>query len=112
MWENSQAMKETDEIHRPILFAGGEGGDEGWLIGNREGLAVLRDAIEASLAVGESTITEEGIEFAGVRCRQDANEPSCDTTDSKLAGIGCVVLIVVCFLVFFYGVFKLVEKLF
>lgn len=105
-------MSEENEEDCPLLFTGDDGGEEGWLIGNREGLIALRTAIDASLASGEAAISEAGIEFVGIRCREEVTEPHRETAGSKLAGVGCLILIIACFLIFLYGIIDLLGRFF
>jgi hypothetical protein len=105
-------MSEENEENCPLLFTGDDGGEEGWLIGNREGLIALRTAIDASLASGEAAISEAGIEFVGIRCREEAVGPDREKEGSKSAKVGCLILIIACFLIFLHGIIDLLGKLF
>lgn len=76
------------------------------LSGDRSGLIALREAIDIAIAEGEAPIAAECIEFSGVR-RVDAHrklEPQ--SFQSKLAGVGCVILIVIGFLIFLLGIWQ------
>lgn len=105
-------MNKVNEANCPLLFTSDDGSDEGWLIGNREGLIALRAAIDVSLASGEAAISEAGIEVVGIRCREEVTEPEREIEGSKSAKFGCLILIIACFLIFFYGIVDLLVKLF
>lgn len=64
-------MNTTDDIPRPWAADGDRWVKyEDTLIGNREGLAVLRDSIESALRSGEAEVSQPGIQFAAVRVVQ------------------------------------------
>jgi hypothetical protein len=61
--------------------------DEDFLVGSRAGLLEFRDHIDKALANGESLVgPESGIEFNGVRCRDEPREPY---SESRWAGFVC-----------------------
>lgn len=95
-----------------MVLISDEGVEGGWLKGNREGLVLLREAIDVALASGTATISEDGIELAGIHCREISDESAPETLASKMAGWGCLVLIVVCFAIFIFGLLELVGTLF
>lgn len=105
-------MNDSDNnIARPVLFLSEEGEGETWLVGNHAGLVVLREAINNALASGEAPLTAEGIEIDGISCRETPLTSAPETIGSKLAGWGCIVLIVICLAIFIFGIVQLVGKL-
>jgi hypothetical protein len=105
-------MNDSDnKIARPVLCLSEEGDEETWLVGNHAGLVVLREAIDNALASGEAPFTAEGIEIGGISCRETPLTSTPETIGSKLAGWGCIVVMVICLAIFIFGIVQLVGKL-
>ncbi len=77
------------------------------LSGDRTGLMALRDAIDIAIAEGEAPIAAECVEFSGVRRVDALRKPEPQSFHSKLAGAGCLIFIVIGFLIFLLGIWQL-----
>ncbi len=106
MNQSETAPQETAWAH-----FGEPGEDENMLVGNREGLTILRDAIDHAIEHGEGMITTEDVEFAGVRAL--ATKPPAPVDKwSKFFGFGCLILAVVCSLIFLVGLARIASLIF
>lgn len=88
------------------------GENESMLVGNREGLTILRDAIDQAIETGEGQITVEEVEFAGVRCRDGGPHVFVESNWSKFFGFGCLIVVAVCFLIFLVGLARIATLIF
>ncbi|MBB5036087.1 hypothetical protein [Prosthecobacter dejongeii] len=87
------------------------GENEDMLEGNREGLLVLRQAIDQALESGDSRIEESCVEVAGVR-RLDEPRTLTESTQSigaKLAMVGCLLLISLAAVIFIIGLIQVTH---
>ena len=68
--------------------------DANLIIGNREGLIALRDAIDAALAKGEAFVEESEVEFGQIKVCDEA-PPDCQEAgkNSVLAVLTCLTLL-------------------
>jgi hypothetical protein len=81
---------------------------EDFLIGNRAGLEALKSAVEGALRDGEWIISEPKIEFTGIRVMElDPREAIPVRLRDKFYMAGCLVVLVLCVLVFLVGLFAL-----
>jgi hypothetical protein len=105
-------MSQTETSTGPVWAQMGDYGvDDSMLVGNREGLIVVRDAIILAIEKGECSIPDEGVEISGVRRVDDPLEAQEESVGSKWAGVGCLALIAVCFMIFIFGLVELLCKL-
>ena len=79
---------------------------EGFLIGNRPGLELLKRKLEEALASGESGIEEVGVDFTGIRIveRDSGGEPERESFKQTIAKYGCLLVLVLALFVFSVGV--------
>jgi hypothetical protein len=101
------SLQETAWAH-----CGEPGEDENMLEGNREGLTILRDAIDHALEHGESMIGVEDVEFAGVRALAAKPPVPVESKWSKIIGRGCLILVAFCFLIFLVGLARIAALIF
>jgi len=81
------------------------------LSGDWSGLVAVRDAIDIAIAEGEASIAAECVVFSGVR-RVDALQiPEPQSFQSKVAGAGCLIFMVIGFLIFLLGIWHLKSLL-
>lgn len=87
--------------------------DTNLIIGNREGLQALRDAIDAALEKGEVFVEESEVEFSHIKVSEQARP---DVPESAKGGVlpvlGCLFLLGVIVIIFVIGVGTILEKLF
>jgi hypothetical protein len=104
----------TTEITSQTAWAQfGEPGEyETMIVGNREGLTILRDAIDQAIETGEGQITVEAVEFTGVRRRDSGPHVLMESKWSKFYGFGCLLLVGTCFLIFLLGLMRIVWFIF
>ena len=108
-----QDMNTTETTSQTAWAQFGEPGEyESMLVGNLEGLTILRDAIDQAIETGEGQITVETVEFNGVRRVDCPLEVHVESFGSKCFGVGCLILIAVCFLIFILGAIELFRQLF
>lgn len=77
------------------------------LLGDQSGLMALRDAIDIAIMEAEAPICAECIEFSGVRRVDVLRKPEPASFQSRLAGAGCLIFIVICFLIFLLGLWQM-----
>lgn len=87
--------------------------DTNLIIGNREGIQALRDAIDAALEKGEVFVEESEVEFSHIKVSELAR-PDCAEAGSggKFAALGCLLLLGAIGVIFVIGVGTILEKLF
>ncbi|MES2737492.1 MAG: hypothetical protein V4672_14305 [Verrucomicrobiota bacterium] len=90
-------------------FGASYGENEDMLEGNREGLLVLRQAIDQAIESGDSRIEESSVEFAGVRCLDESRTwtESTQSVGSKFAMVGCLFLISLAAVIFIFGLIQI-----
>lgn len=94
---------------QPWAVFGYPGESEDWLEGNRDGLLVLRRAIDQALEVGECNVDEPHVELMGVRCREAPVSPGHKHSDtSKLAVPGCIALLLLTAVIFTVGLIQVI----
>lgn len=107
MDQSETAPQETAWAH-----FGEPGADENMLVGNREGLTILRDAIDHAIEHGEGMITTEDVEFAGVRALAAKPPVPVESKWSNFFGLGCLILVGFCFLIFLVGLARITALIF
>lgn len=92
-------------------FGASYGENEDMLEGNREGLLVLRQAIDQALESGDSRIEESFVEVAGVRCLDESRTltKSTQSIGSKLAMVGCLLVISLAAVIFIIGLIQVTH---
>jgi len=87
--------------------------DSNFIIGNLEGLQALRAAIDNALDKGEAFIEEPAIEFSHIKVSDQAT-PDFDDAESgsKLAMVGCLLILSLFVVVFLIGCVEVVRYLF
>jgi hypothetical protein len=80
---------------------------EGFLVGNKEGLSVLRDNINAALDKGESRIECGGIEIVGVRVVEQVAQPNSNRAEKPWAVLGCGLVVFFFLAVFLSGLYQI-----
>lgn len=110
MLENASSAQPSQ--NQPwAAFGASYGENEDMLEGNREGLLVLRRAIDQALESGESRIEEPFVEMAGV-WRLDESRALTESTQSvgpKLAMVGCLLLILLAVGIFIIGLIQVIH---
>jgi hypothetical protein len=98
---------------RPWIAEGSETSQhEDFLIGNRAGLEALKSAIERALyGEGESLLHQPGIHYVGIRVvhNDPRRPPGPHTLREKLQMLGIGLVLLLCFLVFLFGLYSLPE---
>lgn len=100
--------------NNPPRLGFGQGGEnEDWLEGNRQGLLVLRNAIDQAIELGECRIKEIHVDLIGVRQSTDSNllDETGLPLSSKLAISGCVVLLVAVVITLIIGLAQIIQFL-
>lgn len=87
--------------------------DANLIIGNREGLIALRDAIDAALAKGEAFVEESEVEFGHIKVSDEAR-PDCQDVgkNSVLAVLTCLTLFGGVAVIFAIGCIEILRKIF
>lgn len=82
---------------------------EGFLIGNRPGLELLKRKLDEALASGECGIEEDGVDFTGIRVvdRDPREEPEHESFKQTIAKYGCLLVLVVALFVLSVGVISI-----
>lgn len=90
---------------------GEDAANEDMLIGNRSGLMALREAIDSAIEKGEH-FTGQDIGISGVRLlpQKPAEWQSTHSWRDSALGFGCMILVLACGGIFFYGLAKLIES--
>ena len=105
-------IQPTPKPNQPwAAFGASYGENEDMLEGNREGLLVIRQAIDQALQSGESRIEESFVEVAGVRCLDESRTltESTQSIGSKLAMVGCLLLISLAAVIFIIGLIQVTH---
>jgi hypothetical protein len=76
---------------------------EDFLVGSSKGLQRLKEHIEIAIEKGESSITEGGIEFNGVRRIDVEHKYPVDPWWTKLIGMGCLTIIASILILAYFG---------
>lgn len=113
-FKSNEVMKgqETEFISTWVEVAEDQNSGGMMLFGDQSGLTALRDAVDAAIISGEAPIAAMAVEFCGVR-RVDAprkSEPS--SFLSAVVGVGCLMFIAFCFLIFLFGIWQLKSLIF
>lgn len=87
--------------------------DANLIIGNREGLIALRDAIDAALVKGEAFVEESEVEFGHIKVSDEAR-PDCQEAgkNSVLAVLTCLTLFGGVAVIFAIGCIEILRKIF
>lgn len=86
---------------------------EDFLIGNRAGLELLKQKVDAALESGECRIEEGSVDFVGIRLVERDPRTGADSKPGGLkdaAGLlGCALLALAIIMVFLAGLFQIVS---
>ena len=87
--------------------------DSNLIIGNREGLIALREAIDAALDKGEAYVEESEVEFGHIKVSDEAR-PDCQEAgkNSFLAVLTCLTLLGGVAVIFAIGCIEILRKIF
>jgi hypothetical protein len=99
------------EPDRPWVAHGSEWAEhEDYLIGNREGLSRLRDAIDDAIKTGITKIEEGYIDFMGIKVvEKDPRTVNDATKHNEISGFILVIIVIGILGLLVMGVWKLAE---
>jgi hypothetical protein len=104
-------VSDTSKGDEPPWIAMGEDeANEDMLIGNRSGLMALCEAIELAIEKGEHfTVQNIGVSVVRLLPQKPAEWQNNHSWRDNAFGFGCMLLVLVCGGVFFYGLVKLID---
>lgn len=86
--------------------------EDGVIRGNREGLALLRTAIDAALSQGKGHLAEDGVAFREIQLCEDMSAPKGGTSSDRWLVLGCLFMFLTAITIFLFGLVDIARRIF
>lgn len=101
-----------EKEENPWVTTADEYGDPtGCLAGNEAGFKLLKEKIDEALVHGEASCEGMDIDFIEIKKYRNKKEIPPETLKVKAIKFGCLSIIVISAMIFFFGVYKLYETI-